>query len=200
MIRTIIFDLGGVYFEDGATRFVQKIVKEFHVPEEQAWDVIWGELGHQYRRGEITSEEFWREAKMRWGIDIDTEHLSKMWIELYKPIEGTVKIVSGLRKGGYELFFSSDNIQERVNYLQSQYHFMHHFDGGVFSHLLGTRKPDVKMYTAVLEKTSSQPSQCVFIDNKEVNLAPARKLGMQAILFKDPAQLTEDLQKLELKF
>lgn len=196
MIQTIIFDLGGVYFEDGSTNFVHKVVKEFSVPEERVWNVIKGELGHQYRSGKIKAEEFWDKAKRCWGIDADTAKLSRMWIELYKPIMGTVDIVDGLRKAGHEVFFSSDNVQERVDYLQSRYHFMDHFDGGVFSHLLGTRKPDPRMYITVLQKTSSQPNQCLFIDDKEINLEPARKLGMQTILFKGFEQLKGELRAM----
>jgi FMN phosphatase YigB (HAD superfamily) len=38
----------------------------------------------------------------------------------------------------------------------------------------------------------------LFIDNREWNLKPARKLGMKTILFKNNKQTIKDLKKLKL--
>ena len=48
----------------------------------------------------------------------------------------------------------------------------------------------------VLEKTKNQPFECVFIDDQERLLEPARKLGMHTLHFQNPRQLEEALIKL----
>jgi HAD superfamily hydrolase (TIGR01509 family) len=85
-------------------------------------------------------------------------------------------------------------VQERVDFLQARYKFLGKFKDGVFSHLIGTRKPDVKIYKAALEKTSSKPSDCIYIDDKPELLAPAKKLGMNVIHFESPAKLKAKLR------
>ena len=94
MIRAIIFDLGGVYFEDGTELAIEKISKDFKIPPEEIKSVLnnSSEIGGKYRRGEITEDEFWSGAIKIWGIEAKKEDLSKAWLECYAQIKGTVEI------------------------------------------------------------------------------------------------------------
>ena len=58
---------------------------------------------------------------------------------------------------------------------------------------LGLRKPDEAIYRMVLQITQRAPQECVFIDDREVNLECPRELGINTILFKDAAQLRTEL-------
>lgn len=198
-IRTVIFDLGGVYFTDGAKRFVRKLGELYGIPEDKVLEVIGGDLGKQYRTAEITPSDFWQKAKEHWGLDMDTARLSKLWLDGYEPITGTVKLVERLAAAGYENLFLSDNAPDRVDYLESRYKFLGKFKGGVFSHVTKARKPHEKMYTAVLAVASHPASQCVYIDDKPHLLEPAKVLGMHTIAFKTPEQVEHDLRQLGLE-
>jgi len=57
-------------------------------------------------------------------------------------------------------------------------------------------KPELAIYRLTLKKLEVNPEESIFVDNKEVNLIPARELGMQTILFQNPEQLKNDLQKI----
>ena len=199
-IRTIIFDLGGVYFTDGAKQFIQKMHEIYGTSKEKVEEVIGGELGKQYRTAEITPEIFWHTAKEYWNLTVVTDELSKLWLDGYVPIEGTVNLTERLTKAGYEILFLSDNASDRVEYLESQYKFLGKFKGGVFSHVVKARKPHEKMYTAVLDIASSPASQCVYIDDKPHLLEPAKILGMATIPFQSPEQVENALTGLGLKF
>ena len=37
------------------------------------------------------------------------------------------------------------------------------------------------------------PSECVFIDDKEENLVPAEELGMKTVLFQNPKQAVKEV-------
>ncbi|HEX3228258.1 MAG TPA: HAD-IA family hydrolase, partial [Pyrinomonadaceae bacterium] len=58
---------------------------------------------------------------------------------------------------------------------------------------LGVRKPDESIYRLVLQTTQRTPEECIFIDDREVNLECPRELGINTILFKDAAQLRAEL-------
>src|SRR5262249_29820466 len=60
---------------------------------------------------------------------------------------------------------------------------------------LGLRKPDEAIYRAVLQMTARQPEECLFIDDREVNLECPRELGIRTILFRDANQLRADLKE-----
>jgi HAD superfamily hydrolase (TIGR01509 family) len=98
------------------------------------------------------------------------------------------------------MLFLSNNVQERVDYLERTYGFLHHFDDGVFSHQVGMKKPDPRIYELVLAKASFPAWQCVFVDDKPQMLQPAENLGMSVIAFSGPERLERELEILGLVF
>ncbi len=60
---------------------------------------------------------------------------------------------------------------------------------------LGLRKPDEGIYRTVLQITQRAPDECIFIDDREVNLECPRELGIQTILFQDATQLKAELRE-----
>jgi putative hydrolase of the HAD superfamily len=197
MKKTIIFDLGGVYFTDGTKNAVKTINENYGIDEQKVWDVFHGKIGYDYREGVISHDEYWRQAKQYWGrMDIPSQDLAMIWLDGYKPIEGTVQIIDELKKQQYPLYFLSDNVQERVDYLQEKYQFMDKFRDGVFSHIAKLRKPDPKIYQLALKTAKSLGSNSVYIDDKPSLLPPAQALGMAGIHFTSPQGLLWELEKL----
>ena len=196
--RTVIFDLGGVFFSDGTLKTIRIIANQYNLPRELVENVIKGNLGNQYRIGTLTTEEFWNKAKTYWNIEASSENLSDIWLNSYRPIHGTVRIIDGLKKEGHELMYLSNNTKKRVEYLDKRYSFLDKFDDGVFSYLIKRQKPDPIMYQTILAKTSNLSENCVYVDDKEEFLKPAENLGMDVITFKNPWQLEEALKMLSM--
>ena len=193
-IKTTIFDLGGVYFTDGTAEAIRIISQKYGVSEEQASQIFKGDVGTEYRKGIITHDEFWAKAKELWNIpDVSINELAQIWLNGYRPIKGTVEIIQGLKKAGYELLFLSDNVQERVDYLEETYGFLDNFKDGVFSHLVNVRKPNPEIYKLALNKSSNSAENCVYVDDKSDLLPPATELGMETIHFTSPEELEKSL-------
>lgn len=200
MIKTVICDLGGVYFTDGSARAIERISAAYDIAADQVSNVLMGDLGSRYRFGEISVAEFWDGAMQGWNLQVPTDEIANLWLHAYEPIEGTVTLVDRLRAAGYEMLFLSDNVQDRVDYLEKTYGFLHCFKDGVFSHVVGLRKPDPAIYELALQKTSHPAEHCVYVDDKPRMLEPARVLGISVIAFENPDQLERDLQGLGLTF
>ncbi|MFH1649862.1 MAG: HAD family phosphatase [Candidatus Woesearchaeota archaeon] len=200
MIKTVIFDLGGVYFTDGTKKAIITISEKYKIPEQKVKEVLQGTLGTKYRIGEVTPEEFWKQAKEQLNLNVETKELSNMWLEGYKLISGTADIIDRLNKAGYKVLFLSDNIKERVDYLEEKYKFLAKFKGGIFSHEVYIRKPDPRIYEMALSKASNPPEECVYIDDKPELLKPAEALGMHVLAFQGPRQLEKALQNKGLQF
>ena len=200
MIKTVIFDLGGVYFTNGTKRAVKIFSSKYSLEKTEVKNVLKGDLGSQYRIGSLTTEEFWTSAKKKWNLSVSSNELSSIWLEGYEPIEGMENIVNRLIDAGYELIYLSDNVQERVDYLNNRFHFIDKFKDGIFSFTAKIRKPDLKIYQMALEKSSNFAEESVYIDDVKEFLEPAMKLGMKTILFKNVNQLATDLKGLGLMF
>ncbi len=196
MIKTIIFDLGGVYFSDGVKKLVDTLSQKYGLERIAIAKALEDPLASDYRMGKVSEDTFWDAMKKQWGISESSQSLALLWHTQYVPIDGMVHLVDKLKDAGFELLFLSDNIPQRVEYLEKKYNFTRHFSDGVYSHHIGARKPDIKMYEEVLKKTKSRPEECVFIDDKQKNLIPAQKIGMKTIHFISPDQLLEELQQL----
>ena len=196
-IKTIIFDLGGVYFTDGTKQAVEIISKNYNIPEELVSQVFRGQIGTDYREGTITHSEFWEKAKELWQrTELSSEELAQIWLNGYKPIKGTVEIIEGLKKANYQLLFLSDNVQERVDYLEEKYNFLSNFEDGIFSHIAKVRKPNTEIYEMALKKSSNPAENCVYVDDKADLLVPATELGMETIHFTSPEELEKRLVAL----
>ena len=52
------------------------------------------------------------------------------------------------------------------------------------------------MTIRLCEKFGLMKEECLFVDDKQINVDGARATGMQAILFTDKSQFEEDLKRL----
>ena len=196
--RTVIFDLGGVYFSDGTRRAIDKIAAGYGVSRQAVAEFLNGKAGARYRTGRITVDQFWQQATALWNIQALPETLSTIWCESYRQNRGTVGLVKQLRAADHQLLYLSDNTRERVAFLEDKYGFLKNFDDGIFSHRVRLKKPDPRIYERVLAKALNPAAACVYIDDKPEYLAPAKQLGMQVIAFKSASQLEADLKDLAL--
>ena len=197
MIKTILFDLGGVLFTNGTKKFISDISTRYNLPRDLVKDVMDGNIGSQYRESKISRDEFWKLVLEKLNIHENIDTLEGEWINGYELIDGTKDIIFDLKKK-YKVYYLSDNVKERVEAINKKYHFMEWFDGGVYSHEVGVRKPDPKIYEFVLEKANTKPEDAVFIDYKSSALEPAQKMGVQTVLFTSSQDLREKLVDLKV--
>ncbi len=167
MVKAVFFDLGGVLFTNGTKRFISYLVNKYAVNEEKAkrlFDV--GRIPNGYREGKITRNEFWEKLTNKLQIREKTDKLEKEWVKGYQLIKGTRDIIFILKKR-YKVYFLSDNVKERVDAIDRKFGFLSWFDGGVFSHEVGVRKPNPKIYKILLKKAILKGKEAVFIDDKK---------------------------------
>lgn len=203
MIKAIIFDLGGVYFTDGTKQAARKIAKKFGLDEDVVAKSLTAksEAGRLYRRGEISYQDFWTAICKSLDVEGSADDLNKLWLDIYKPIEGTVEVIKRLNKSGAKVYYLSDNVPERANHLQSKYSFLENFTDGIFSHKVHLSKIDGDLiFQKAVELVGQKASDLVYIDDKTEYVEEAENLGMKGIVFISPSQLEKDLHALGIKF
>lgn len=145
------------------------------------------EIGHSSRRVRLEKHK-----RLQWLPD---EELEKEWIGNYELIPGTKEILDKLRKK-YKVMYLSDNVKERVERLDERFGFISWFDGGIFSHEVGVRKPNPKIYEYALQKGEAKPEETIFIDDKPKMLEPAIEMGMIGLVFESSKKLEMELKRL----
>lgn len=202
MIKYIIFDLGGVIVESGTAKAIKTISEKYNIPE-----VVVGAFlrensidGAKYRISEITKEEFWRRAIVSWGKNLDPVKLNNIWVSGYSVKEGMVPLLQKLKNNGYVLGVLSNTVEDRYNYIDKQVGLSKFFNESVISYKDRVIKPDKKAFELIMQKLGiNDPSQVLYIDDKEIHANVARSLGMQAIVCKDTEQLILDLRNLGVR-
>lgn len=195
MVKVILFDLGGVLFTNGTKKFNDAISERYKLDKEFVKEISDGEIGSKYREAKITRDEFWKYFLEKLNIHENPDDLEKEWISYYGLIEGTRDIIFELSKK-YKVYYLSDNVKERVDKLDERFGFLQWFSDGIFSHDVGVRKPNPKIYEYAIQKVGVKPEEIVFIDDKESSLVPARQLGITTILFESPEKLRSSLISL----
>ncbi len=191
MIKTIVFDLGGIFFlgEDWSLA----ASKKYGIPLDKAKDVI-----KDYNKCAVSvekSEQFWIDFQKKLGINDDWKNIRNFLIgsiSISKEVSDLIKKL----KSKYEVLFLSNSHIDFTPELERRFNFKKEFHGGLLSHEHPFYKPDKRFYSELLSRTSSKPEEIVFIDDIENNLKPASELGMTVILFKNIRQLKEELVKL----
>jgi putative hydrolase of the HAD superfamily len=70
------------------------------------------------------------------------------------------------------------------------------FDGVVISGEEGIRKPSRRMYELGAERAGVEPAACVYVDDLELNLTPAREMGMATIHHTSAERTVPELERL----
>ncbi len=122
---------------------------------------------------------------------------TKTYKKYFKKNKQLYKTAHKLKKAGYKIGILSDQ------WYLSQEVLMPKKDTKKFNPIIVScdpnvklRKPDPKIYKLLIEKTKLKPEQILFIDNREYNLKPAKKLKIKTLLFKNNKQTIKELEKI----
>ncbi len=109
------------------------------------------------------------------------------------PDAGMIEAVRRARAGGIRTGLISNSWGTR-RYDREQLGEL--FDGVVISGEVGMRKPTPRIYELGAEAIGLPAAECVFVDDLEFNLGPARELGMATVHHTDTAQTVGELEGL----
>ncbi|MCK4634703.1 MAG: HAD family phosphatase [Candidatus Aenigmarchaeota archaeon] len=202
MIKTMIFDLGGVILTNDWSRDYYEFLKEFS----HAFSVTVDNLHRGWKAhypffdGKITEEEFWNIFLKKSGArEIDTEKAKVIWRKHQKSLENMFSLLKKLKKK-HRLAVLTNLSKEWTDFKRERFRLDEYFDLIISSGYIGVAKPHHKIYELILKKLENEPRECLFIDDREKNLLPARELGMKIILFTGQEELERKLREIGAKF
>lgn len=202
-IKTIVFDLGGVYFTPGSFLAIEKIKEIYDIENEKLLREIFSDNPHSegnlLRRGLITIDEFEEKLFSKLGINVkERKHTRYIWFGSYCIHYGIEDLLYALRKNKYRLLIFSGNVRERIDYLEKKSGFLKHFDDTIFSFDYHLNKNDIDFYRELIKHIECEPSEAILIDDEKKNVKIARSLGLNAIHYYYTEKLIEDLKKYDI--
>ncbi|MFR4352006.1 MAG: HAD family hydrolase [Roseburia sp.] len=184
MVKNVILDVGKVLVEWEPDIAFQKLgfdaATSRIVSAATVYSKDWDEVDRSEQSDEAllaklisNAPEYEREIRLVWeniGFPIRQYDYAKNWILAMKQRGLGVYILSNYSRFAYE------NTAEALSFLA-------HVDGAVFSFQVHRIKPEPEIYRALLDQYNLNPQECVFIDDREVNLKAAKAQGIAGIHF-----------------
>jgi epoxide hydrolase-like predicted phosphatase len=202
--RAVICDFGGVlttpliesflhYQEQSGVSF-EEVVKAMHRLTEKTGENPLYEL----EKGLMTEEEFRHAVEQELGGGVDLSALSDLYFEHLQPNTAMIEFVRGLRVDrGLRSALLTNNVREWEPKWRAMLPEIDEvFEIVVDSAFVGIRKPDPAIYELTVERLGQgvQASDCVFIDDIDVNIDAAEALGMTGVHFRSTEQAIADVE------
>ena len=196
-INAIFWDVGGVLLTNGWDRAQrEKALEQFHLDREEFNDRH-EMLVSSFERGKISLDDYLDRTIFYRSRPFTRDEFRQFMFALSQPKSDELALAQELSRSGKYLMSTINNESRELNlYRIEKFGLREIFDIFISSCFVGLRKPEKDIYRLALEVTQKAPAQCCFIDDRDLNLESAEKLGMQTIRIQTAEQLRQELRKL----
>ena len=200
-ITALFWDVGGVLLTNGWDRHGrQQAAQKFSLDWEDFEDrheLIAG----RFETGRLSLDHYLDRTVFYRERTFDTDVFKAFMFSLSQPIEGTLDVVEKLSQSGCYLLATLNNESRQINLHRiEQFDLRKYFSFFMSSCFLGVKKPEDEMFRLALDLTQREPEECLFIDDRELNLECAARLRLRTLHFRNAAQIEADLRNAGLKF
>ncbi|MFH1506479.1 MAG: HAD family phosphatase [archaeon] len=198
MVKAIIFDVGGVVVNGREEEIYAKLAEKLGIDEIELKSMK-KQHNQELLTGKLKIAEFAEEIKERFGIEKD---ILSTWKEVHieaTPANKELILLVGKLKKKYTVGAISNvpDLHTKVTEARCIYS---HFEPKIISCDVGLAKPGKEIFELMLKKLDMDADECIYIDDREIHIEGAKKLGFKTILFKDNEQLKQELRKLNIIF
>lgn len=187
MIKTILFDMGGVIFvqdTDEAFRRFTEIGVDAH-----KYIGDYGQKGIflEVENGKITDEEFRAELSKLVGRELTWDEVQHCWLGFLHSVPADrLENLSKLRRD-YRICLASNTNPFIMAYTRSDRFSGHghgisdYLDKEYCSYEMGCCKPSEDFFRKILESEGVKPEEVIFVDDSQKNIAAAESLGIHGL-------------------
>ncbi|MFA5828471.1 MAG: HAD-IA family hydrolase [Candidatus Shapirobacteria bacterium] len=196
MIKTIVFDVGNVIwdYEVPCQRFHVNLAKFLNITPatyRREYEKVYQDFETDQLRLLSWCRTFNPNVSQKQLDDILSKFLSPTIYKKYLNRD-VVNLIKKL-KPYYSLGYLSNGENYYIPYIYRPLN--HLFQFHIISCLVGIRKPAPLIYQEIFKYVNCHPNEVIFIDDKPENIAGAKDLGINALLFIGYSQLFSDLSQ-----
>ena len=185
MIRNIVLDMGNVLLD-----YNPAFVLNAFCSSEEEKEIIDRELfnGPEWKlgdRGDIKDKDRFELVKGRVPEKYHEalRNCADHWDICMTPLDGAKEFCEQVKNSGYGIYILS-NASDLFYVYFPKFLPLDFFNGVFVSSDYHMLKPDVNIYKAFLEKYSLKAYECLFVDDREDNVAGAGAAGLNTFRFK----------------
>lgn len=193
-IRVILFDVGGVLVELSGLAILLSWL-EHRVTAEQI-RTLWltSPTVRLFETGKMQPTTFAEQMIAQMSLPVGSEEfLAELYIRGQRILPGAVELVRRVPRNYVRATLCNTNALQWPG-LMEQRELIGAFDHHFASHLTGKIKPDEEAFQHVLATLGCEGPETLFLDDSQLNVAAAKKIGMTAFQVKGPAEAEHALR------
>ena len=200
MIRSVVFDLGGVLIDWNPRYLYRKLFAGDDAAMEHFLTHVCNNAWNLAQDGGRT----WADAIEVLSVEHPQHRplisaYRERWDEMLNgPIQGTLDVLVELRDKGVPIYALTNWSAETFPIAKARYEFLGWFRDILVSGEEKLIKPDRRIFELLLSRNGLAAAESVFIDDALHNVAGAEAAGMSALHFHSPETLRADLVALGL--
>ena len=196
-IKVLFFDVGGVLLSNGWDRSSRRIACERFGLDWEEFQDRHEFVALDFEKGHLTISEYLGRTVFYRQRDFSEPEFIEFMKTQSTVLPGTLDLARELARTGKYLLATLNNESRELNdYRIEKFGLRESFSVFFSSSYLGLAKPDQAIYKGAVDITQHDPDQCVFIDDRELNLECADLAGIIPIHFTDVANLRDSLESL----
>ena len=198
MIKAVFFDVGGVLVRDDSDQITARQAKILGVSHQRHQEAVRLQRGLLWK-GLISRREYLRRLCTALGRPLigDRELRTIFPKQIYR-YERNWKIAERLGKAGYTVGVITNDVPPHRFRPKVPLRYPP-FRPVIRSYEVRARKPERRIFALALRRASVRPAEAVFFDDKPKNVVAAKRLGIKAFVYKNPAKLVRQLRRHGVK-
>jgi len=198
-IRAVVLDYGEVLCFTPTPEEIARMARVFQLDADRFWQ-IYHTSRAAYDRADLTAVDYWRQFASQAGVPLAPQSVDNlrqwdldMWSRTNAPM---LEWLEHLHSSGIKTAILSNMPTEMVTHVKNNFAWINLFDHHIFSADFRQIKPEPAIYQTCLQVIGTQPSETLFVDDREANLVTARAAGIHGLRFHSVEQLRSDLQSI----
>jgi len=194
MIKTLVFDLGGVLIDWNPRYLYRKLIDDENDIDSFLSEVCNPEWNVKQDAGRALAEA----TAERIALYPEKKPLIEAFYDRWEEMLGgeigeSVEILRELKNKGESLYALTNWSGETYPIAEERFAFLQWFDGTLVSGVEKMAKPDPAIFHLLLNRYELQAQDCIFIDDSMINIEAAARIGFETHHFESAAGLRQKL-------
>lgn len=193
-VTVIFFDVGGVLLSNGWDRESRRAAADRFDLDWEDFQDRHDQVSAPFETGALDLATYLERTVFYRSRPFDRSDFADFMKAQTEPIPESLEVLSDLSASGNYLLATLNNESRELNeYRIDRFRLREHFSMFLSSCYLGVRKPEPEIYEMAIAITQQPAGQCLFVDDRELNLECAVTAGIRTIHFRDAEGLRASL-------
>lgn len=188
MIKTILFDFGGVILKTPNIKWARRWLKLFGFRDHpEIAEMLTNPNESQFVKdiclGKISEDEVWEIVSEKWPVKPEAvQRIRRRIFSKSKLNKKMIKFMVEVQHD-YKVAILSNAGDRTRQVIEEAYNLDRYLDEIIISAEEGVIKPDRRIYQIAMDRLMTEPEETLFLDDTLENVLAAREFGMHAFQF-----------------